>query len=412
MSDNIFVGLDLGTTKVCTIVGYEKDNTLDIIGVGSVPSRGMSNGSIVDISKTTEDIAKSLKTAEIMTGIEINDVSVGISGSHISSMNTKVSIKLKNKEISEQDLENIKNKALIEVKDKVLSDQIIHVIPYEFKVDLQTGIKNPIGMFGSTLEASVHIVKGNPNAIQNIIRCTNEAGLNASSIVLEPLASSTAVLTEDEKNMPCIAILDIGGGTADLTVFYKGEIVHSFILAFGGCNITNDIATVMTISLSEAERIKMKYGVASVAFTGSKKISHKGLSETSSGEVSERDLAEIIEARLNTDILEPIKEELMRTGYFNLLSSIVITGGTSLLKNLDQHAEKIFYKPVRIGFPLKQFSTIYETINNPIFSTGIGLVLKSISTDSCLSVNSVYSGYRRLYNKVKGDISGLYRELF
>jgi len=371
--DNVIVGLDLGTTKVCAIVGEVKESgQVDIIGIGISPSHGLKKGVVVNIDSTVESIKKAVQEAELMAGIEINAVFVGISGSHIRGMNSKGVVKIMNKEVSQTDVARVVDAA--RAINIPMDQQVLHVIPQEFIIDDQDGIKDPLGMFGVRLEAKVHIITGAVTSIQNIVKSCSRAGLHVNDLVLQPLASSRAVLTAEEQNLG-VVVVDIGGGTTDMAIYLEGSLWHTQVLPIGGNHLTSDIAIGLRTPASEAEKIKIKYGCALSAL-----VKHEETLDVPSvgGRpprlLSRQILCEIIEPRVE-ELFSMVQERLKKTGYEDMLASgIVLTGGTALTEGMQDVAERITGMPVRRGTP-RNIGGLMDVVNSPIYSTGVGLVL-------------------------------------
>ena len=369
----LIVGLDIGTTKVCAVVAEPtEEGKLEIIGVGCHPSHGLRKGMVVNVEETINSIKRAIEEAEMMAGCEIRSVYTGIAGNHIQSLNSQGVIALKHREVTRRDIERVIETArMVSLPPE---RQIIHVIPQEFIVDDQTGIHDPQGMAGVRLEVEVHIITASVAAVQTLIRCIQRAGLDVVEIVLQPLAASRAVLTEEEKTLG-VALVDLGGGTTDITVFGNNSIKHSAILAVGGTNITNDIAFGLRTPLSEAEEIKLKYGIASSSFLEKdEEIKIPALGDKKPRSVSRGVLAQIIEPRVE-EILCLIEQELIKTELKDMLASgMVITGGTSLLPGLIEFAEQTFDLPTRVGYP-RGVGGLSDVIRNPIYATAVGLAI-------------------------------------
>ena len=369
----LIVGLDIGTTKVCAVVAEpSEEGKLEIIGVGCYPSHGLRKGMVVNVEETINSIKRAIEEAEMMAGCEIRSVYTGIAGNHIQSLNSQGVIALKHREVTRKDMERVIETArMVSLPPE---RQIIHVIPQEFIVDDQTGIHDPQGMAGVRLEVQVHIITASVAAVQTLMRCIQRAGLDVVEIVLQPLAASRAVLTEEEKTLG-VALVDLGGGTTDITVFGNNSIKHSAILAVGGTNITNDIAFGLRTPLSEAEKIKLKYGIANTSFLEKdEEIEIHALGDKKSRSISRGVLAQIIEPRVE-EILCLIEQELIRTELKDTLASgMVITGGSSLLPGLIELAEQIFDLPTRVGYP-RGVGGLSDVIRNPIYATAVGLAM-------------------------------------
>lgn len=373
MSDNVFVGLDIGTTKVaCIISEVDRNGELKIMGVGVAPSDGLRKGVVVNIDKTVKSIQKAVEEAELMAGIDVEEVYVGIAGDHIRAINSRGAIATKgeNNEISVQDVERaIENARAISMpKDR----EILHVIPQEFIVDEQKGIKDPIGMCGVRLETQVHIITGAVTSAQNIYKSVEKAGLRVKDLVLEPLASSYAVLEEDEKELG-VALIDMGGGTTDIAIYYENSIRHTAVVGMGGEYVTKDIAQGIRTPIDQAEEIKRKHGCAFAPLVKNQQfVSVPGVGGREQREVGRAVLASIIEPRVE-EILTIARREITRTEYANILGAgLVITGGGALMEGIQDLAEKVFELPVKIGYPYG-FGGLAEAARSPIHATGVGL---------------------------------------
>ncbi len=370
--NKLLVGLDIGTTKICTIVGEVQNGLVNIIGIGSHPSRGLRKGVVVNIEGTVQSIRKAVEEAELMAGCQIDSVFAGIAGGHIRGINSHGVIAVKNREITEQDI-----KRVIDAASAIaipMDREVIHVLPQEYIVDDQDGIRDPIGMCGVRLEGKVHIVTGAVTSAQNIIRCSNRAGLHVNDIVLEQLGCSEAVLSPEEKDLGG-AVVDIGGGTTDLVIFCNGSIKHTSVLSLAGNHITSDISLGLRTPAEEAEKLKKRYGCALVSMVSKEEmIEVPSVGGRKSRTLSRQTLAEIIEPRVE-EILTLVQGEIMRSGYANLIGSgIVLTGGTAIMEGMPEIAEQIFDLPVRRGYPVG-ISGLKDLVNSPIFATGVGLVV-------------------------------------
>jgi cell division protein FtsA len=372
MADEIVVGLDIGTTKICAVVGEVRPDAIEIIGIGSHPSEGLRKGVVINIEKTVNSIKEAVEEAETMAGCEISSVYAGIAGGHIKGFNSHGVIALKEKEVTKKDIERV-----IEAASAVaipMDREVIHVLTQEFIVDEQDGIMDPMGMSGVRLEAKIHIVTGAVTSAQNIIKCANRAGLDVCDIVLQSLASSEAVLTDEERNLG-VALLDFGGGTTDLAVFARGTIKHTSVLALGGDNVTYDISIGLRTPMVEAEKIKIRYGCALSSMIGKDEtIDVPGVGGRKSRTLSRQILGEIIEPRME-EIFNLIHNELVRSGYDEMINSgVVVTGGSAELMGIPEMAEQIFNAPSRTGFP-QCVSGLLEVVNKPMYATAVGLVL-------------------------------------
>jgi cell division protein FtsA len=366
------VGLDIGTTKICAVVGEVRQNGISIIGHGVQPSRGIKKGVIINMDSTVESIRKAVEEAEAQVGFNIRTVLTGISGSHIKGFNNTGVIPVKDREIKKGDV----RRAVDAAKSVVIpmDREVIHILPQEFVVDDQDGIKDPVGLSGGRLEARVHIVTGAVTSAQNIIRCTNRTGLNVKDIVLQQLASGESVLSEDERELG-VMLIDIGGGTTDIAIFSKGSIRYTAVLPLGGDHITSDIAVGIRTPLSAAEDIKKHCSCSQAVSAESKEtVEVPAIGESKPRPVAKKMLCQIIQPRME-EILTLVQKELLKSGFREFLSAgAVITGGTALLKGITELAEQVLRMPVRIGYP-RGVSGLDDSMNNPMYATGVGLVL-------------------------------------
>lgn len=371
----IAVGLDVGTTKVCALIGhYDQQGSLEIIGVGSHPSHGLKKGTVVNINKTIQSITAALEEAKLMAGVNIESATIGIAGNHIYSFNSTGVVAVRSKEITEDDVARAIEaaKAVIIPSDR----EILHVISQEFRVDNTRGIKNPVGMCGVRLEVHVHIVTGMTALIQNLVKCVESSGIKASKIVLQPLASSRSVLSVEEKELG-VVIVDIGGGTTDVAVWKDGSLVHSQIIPIGGSHFTNDLAVALKIPHIEAERIKKNHGcVLAEQLNQSAHITVQGISGVKSRQVQLSVIADVLGSRaeelfnvVHQIIIDQDLDVAITGGY-------VFTGGGALIKGLAELGEYVLQKPSKIGYPLP-FGGMTSVMQNPKFSTVLGLVLDS-----------------------------------
>lgn len=369
---DIIVGLDIGTTKICAVVGEMSGGEINIIGIGTHPSHGLKKGVVVDIDSTVNSIKKAVEEAELMAGCEISQVYAGIAGGHITGFNSHGIIAIKGDEITQSDMDRVIDaaKAVAIPTDR----EIIHILPQEFIVDDQGGIQNPVGMSGVRLEARIHMVTGAVASAHNIVKCANKAGLDVCDIVLESLASGEAVLTREERDLG-VALIDIGGGTSDLAIFSGDHIRHTFVLALGGQNLTNDIAIGLRAPLAEAERIKKEYGACLYDHVGADEIIDvPDMTGRAPKKLSRQVLSEILEPRAE-EMFTLIKREIQRAGMENLITSgIVLAGGSALLDGTADLGESIFGLPTRVGTPLG-IRGLVDVVNNPMYATGVGLVL-------------------------------------
>ena len=370
-SDNLIVGLDIGTTKICCIVGHMAPDGLEVVGIGTSPSRGMRKGVVINIESTVAAIRKAIREAELMAGCEIKSVFTGIAGGHIRGMNSQGVIAIKNREVTSDDLQRVIDaaKAIAIPMDR----EVLHILPQEFIIDDQDGIREPLGMSGVRLEAKVHIVTGAVASAQNIIKSCNRAGVDVADIVLEQLASSEAVLSADEKELG-VALVDIGGGTADIAIYADGAIKYTSVLSIGGDHLTNDIAVGLRTPMAEAEKIKQAYGCCLTSMVGKDEtIEVPSVGGREPRILSRQLLAEILEPRVE-EMFSLINREIIKSGYDELIASgVVITGGTAILPGMPELAEQIFNLPVRRGTPV-DIGGLADVVNSPIYASGVGLV--------------------------------------
>ncbi|MEK6656066.1 MAG: cell division protein FtsA [Nitrospirota bacterium] len=400
--ENIIVGLDVGTTKICAVVGeVVEGNKIDIIGIGTSPSKGLRKGVVTNIESTVESIKKAVEEAELMAGVEINSVYAGIAGGHIKSFNSRGVIAIKNKEVTHADINRVIDAARAVAIP--LDREVLHVIPQEFIIDEQDGIKEPLGMSGVRLEAEVHIVTGAVTSAQNIIKSVNRAGLHVIDIILQPLASSEAVLTSDEKELG-VAVVDIGGGTTDIATFVNGSLWHTAVLGIGGNHLTNDVAVGLRTPASEAEKIKVKYGCALTSMVKEDEtIEVPSVGGRPPRVVSRQVLSEIIEPRAE-EIFSLVQRELKKTGYEDLVASgAVITGGASIMEGMTEVAERIMDMPVRRGMP-SNIGGLVDMVSNPMFATGVGLILYAVKDHEKKEVKKFAdkASFNNVFSKMKG----------
>jgi cell division protein FtsA len=370
---NLIVGLDIGTSKVAAIVGeLTSDGNIEIIGIGSTPSRGLKKGVVVNLESTVQSIQRAIEEAELMAGCQIKSVYAGIAGSHIRSLNSHGIVAIKDKEVTQYDIDRVIDSARAVA---IPADQkILHILPQEFVIDLQDGIKEPIGMSGIRLEAKVHMVTGSVSASQNIVKCIRRCGLEVDDIVLEQLASCNSVLTEDEKELG-VCLIDIGGGTTDIAIFVDGAIKHTAVIPIAGDQVTNDIAVALRTPTLNAEDIKRRYACALTQLANvDETIEVPSIGDRAPRKISTQNLAEIIEPRYE-ELMLLVQSELRRSGYEELIAAgIVLTGGSSKVMGLIDLAEEIFHMPVRMGGP-QNVTGLAEVVKNPIHSTGVGLLM-------------------------------------
>ncbi|MBZ2167167.1 cell division protein FtsA [Marinobacter sp. chi1] len=372
-TENMIVGLDIGTSKVVAIVGKRKmDGTIEVVGIGSHPSRGLKRGVVVNIETTVQAIQRAVEEAELMAGCRIHSVYAGIAGSHIKSLNSHGIVAIRDREVTQADIDRVIDAAQAVA---IPADQkILHILPQEFVIDSQEGIKEPLGMSGVRLEAKVHLVTCAVNAAQNIEKCVKRCGLEVDDIILEQLASSHAILTEDEKELG-VCVVDIGGGTTDIAVFTGGAIRHTAVIPIAGDQVTNDIAMALRTPTQNAEEIKIKYACALTQLAGADEtIKVPSVGDRAPRDLSRQALAEVVEPRYE-ELFTLVQSELRRSGFEDLIpAGIVITGGSSTMEGVVELAEEIFHMPVRLASP-QAVSGMTEVVNNPIYATGVGLLI-------------------------------------
>src|SRR5512138_1598966 len=372
---NLIVGLDIGTSKVVAIVGeMTSDGRIEVVGLGSHPSRGLKRGVVVNIESTVQSIQRAVEEAELMAGCEIHSVYAGFAGSHVRSLNSHGIVAIKNKEVTGEDVDRVIDAARAVA---IPADQkILHILPQEFLIDSQEGIREPIGMSGVRLEAKVHIVTGAESAAQNIVKCVQRCGLTVEDVVLEQLASSYAVLTEDEKELG-VCLVDMGGGTTDIAIFSGGAIQHTAVIPIAGDQVTNDIAVSLRTPLPYAEEIKIKYACAlSQLANPDETIEVPSVGDRPPRRLARQTLAEVVEPRYE-ELFQLVREELRRSGFEELIAAgVVLTGGSAKMEGAIELAEEVFHMPVRLGVP--QFvEGLSDVVRNPIHATGVGLLLYS-----------------------------------
>ncbi len=370
--ERLIVGLDIGTSKVLAIVGEIGANgRVEIIGVGYHPSRGLKKGVVVNIESTVQSIQRAIEEAELMAGCQINSVYAGIAGSHINSFNSHGIVAIRDKEVANSDIERVIEAARALA---IPADQkVLHILPQEFIIDKQEGIREPIGMCGVRLEAKVHIVTGAVSAAQNIIKCVRRCGLEVDDIILEQLASSIAVLTDDERELG-VCLVDIGGGTTDICVFTDGAIRHTAVIPIAGDQVTNDIAVALRTPMQYAEEIKKQYGCALTQLAQhDEAIEVPSVGDRAPRTLARQTLAEVIEPRIE-ELYTLVAAELRRSGFEDLVGSgVVLTGGSSKLQGMVELAEEVFHMPVRLGVP-QDIGGLTGVVENPMYATGVGLV--------------------------------------
>ncbi len=368
----LIVGLDIGTSKVVAIIGeISLEGDIEIVGIGSSPSKGMKKGVVVNIESTVQSIQRAVEEAELMAGCQIHSVYVGIAGSHIRSLNSHGIVAIKDKEVYRADLERVIDAAQAVA---IPADQkILHILPQEYVIDDQGGIKEPLGMSGVRLEAKVHLVTCAVNAAQNIEKCIRRCGLEVEEIILEQLASSYSVLTDDERELG-VCMVDIGGGTTDIAIFTEGSIRHTGVIPIAGDQVTNDIAMALRTPTQHAEEIKIKYACALTQLAGpDETIKVPSVGDRAPRDLSRQSLAEVVEPRYD-ELFTLVQAELRRSGYEDMVpAGVVLTGGTSKMEGVVELAEEIFHMPVRVGYP-QTVRGLNDIVRNPIYATSVGLL--------------------------------------
>lgn len=414
---NLIVALDIGTTKVCTTIGHQDQNGFEIIGVGSHPSYGLKKGSVVNIDKTVKSIHSSLEDAKLMAGVsDVQSATIGIAGNHIYCFNSSGVVAIKGKEITNTDVSRVLEaaKAVLIPSDR----EVLHVIPQEFRVDSTTGIKDPIGMCGSRLEAHVHIVTGKTPLIQNILKCVEAAGIIADDIILQPIASSRSVLTQEEKDLG-VVLIDIGGGTTDLAVWKGGSLIHSQIIPVGGNHFTNDLAVALKIPHNEAERVKINHGsVLAEKLNQQAHITVHGLSGTKPREVRLGDVAQVLGSRAE-ELFNIVNKQIREKGLSDMITGgHIITGGGALIKDLSELGEYLLDKPTKIGYP-RPFGGMTTVMQDPKFATVLGLLLEAnkenldhVVVKKKVSKNSEANFEGDLLGRFSDSLKSVFKEIF
>jgi cell division protein FtsA len=403
---NLIVGLDIGTSKVVAIVGeINDDGGIEVVGIGSHPSRGLKRGVVVNIESTVHSIQRAVEEAELMAGCDIHSVYTGIAGSHIRSLNSHGIVGVRDKEVSAGDVDRVIDAARAVA---IPADQkILHILPQEFLIDNQGGIREPVGMSGVRLEAKVHMVTGAESAAQNIVKCVQRCGLEVDDIVLEQLASSYSVLTDDEKELGS-CIVDIGGGTTDIAVFLGGAIQHTSVIPIAGDQVTNDIAVSMRTPTQYAEEIKIKYACAlSQLANPDETIEVPSVGERPPRRLARQTLAEIVEPRYE-ELFGLIRDELRRSGFEELIAAgVVITGGSAKMEGAVELAEEVFHMPVRLGSP-QYVEGLMDVVRNPIYATGVGLLLYGFESMSRRTTRGapISSNLGDVWDRMKSWFSG------
>ena len=410
---NIIVGLDIGTSKIVAIVAEMKpegsgsdgnNGGFEIIGMGTHPSRGLKKGVVVNIETTVSAIQRALEEAELMADCKISEVLTGIAGSHVRSFNSQGMVPIKDKEVTQFDIDRVIETAkAVQIPN---DQQILHILNQEFIIDGQEDVREPLGMSGVRLEVKVHIVTGAVSAAQNIIKCVRRCGLEVRDLVLQPLASATAVVSEDEKDLG-VCLIDIGGGTTDMAVFTHGAIRHTAVIPIAGDQITSDIAMALRTPTKDADDIKMKHGCAlSQLADPQEMIEVPGVGDRGTKQLSRKTLAEVIEPRVE-ELYSLVQSELRRSGYEELLSSgIVLTGGSSMMQGMVELGEEIFHMPVRVGQPSYN-GGLAEVVRHPRYSTAMGLLIEGMQQYRLQEIARTQTGaFQQLLDRMKAWFKG------
>ncbi len=369
----LLVGLDIGTSKVVAVVGEQhKDGSIEVVGVGMAPSRGLKRGVVVDIESTVQSIRRAVEEVEMLVGCEVQSVFAGIAGSHIRGMNSHGIVAIKDREVTRGDVEKVMDAARAMA---IPADQrLLHVLPQEYVIDGQDGIRHPVGMSGVRLEAQVYLITGSDSAAQNVSKCVVRCGLHVDQLIVEQLASAHAVLTDDEKELG-VCLVDIGAGTTDIAVFSGGAIRHASVIPIAGDQVTNDIAVAMRTPTQHAEEIKLKYACALRQLASADEtISVPGVGDRSTRTLARQTLAEVVQPRYE-EIYQLVQADLHRSGFADQVAAgIVLTGGAARMEGVTELAEEFFHLPVRVGTP-QNITGLKEVVSNPMFATGVGLLL-------------------------------------
>ena len=399
----LVVGLDIGTYKVAAIVSEVTEAGVEIVGIGTAPSRGLRKGVVVNIDATVESIRRAIDEAELMAGCEIHTVFAGIAGVHVKGFNSHGVVAVRSSEVALGDVDRVLDAARAVALP--MDRQVVHVLPQEFIVDDQDGIKEPVGMSGVRLESKVHMITASVTSIQNVVKCCERSSLHVSRVVLEPLASSEAVVTPEEKELG-VALIDIGGGTTDVVVFHNGAVRHTAVLPIGGNHLTSDIATGLRTPFGDAEKIKQRFGCAlSNMVSREETIDVPSVGGRGPRILSRQILAEIIEPRVE-EIFTLVSRELVRSGFEDLLASgVIVTGGTTILEGLPELAEQVFHLPVRRGVPL-HVGGLVDVVSSPMYATGVGLILFALLQSDGATINGHFWG------RMRQRVGDLVREFF
>ncbi len=406
IGNEMIVGLDIGTSKVVAIVGeVGPEGDLEIVGIGSHSSRGLKKGVVVNIESTVQSIQRAVEEAELMAGCQIHSVFAGIAGNHIRSLNSHGIVAIRDREVFQPDIERVIDAAQAVA---IPADQkILHILPQEYLVDTQEGVKEPLGMAGVRLEAKVHLVTCAVNAEKNIEKCIRRCGLEVEDIILEQVASGSAVLTEDEKDLG-VCLVDIGGGTSDIAIFAGGAIRHTAVIPIAGDQVTNDIAMALRTPTQNAEDLKIKYACALASLAGENEtIKVPSVGDRSDRDLSRQALAEVVEPRYD-ELFHLIRAELRRSGFEELIAAgIVLTGGTSKMEGVAELAEEIFHMPISIGRP-HSVSGLADIVKNPIYSTAVGLLQYGAKQQNDNLVLPANVGMETVVGRVKNWFMGSY----
>lgn len=401
---NLLVGLDIGTTKVVALIGEINVNgDIEIVGVGVQPSRGLKRGVVVNIDSTVQSIQRAIEEAELMSGCRVYSAYAGIAGSHIRSMNSHGIVAIRDKEVKNADIDRVIDAAKAVA---ISADQrILHILPQEFVIDHQEGIREPIGMSGVRLESKIHIVTGAVSAAQNIVKCVEQCGIQVNDIILEQLASSYSVLSEDEKDLG-VCVVDIGGGTTDMAVFTEGAIRHTGVIPIAGDQVTNDIAVALRTPTKYAEEIKLKYGTVELDGSESDSIEVPSVGKRVARQISRKSLVDVIRARYE-ELFVLLAAELRRSGFEDMVASgVVLTGGAGMMDGALELAEEIFQMPVRIGTP-QHVSGLTGSVQTPIYATSVGLLLYAHEQDGGTHVKApVVNGVQSVWGRMRSWFHG------
>ncbi|HSF46842.1 MAG TPA: cell division protein FtsA [Burkholderiales bacterium] len=404
-SKNLIVGLDVGTSKIlCVVAEMKPDGGMEVVGMGHHPSRGLKKGVVVNIESTVNAIQRAVEEAELMADCQIREVYTGIAGSHIKSFNSHGMVAIKDREVSQVDVDRVMETA--KAVNIPTDQQILHILNQEFIIDGQEDVREPLGMAGVRLEAKVHIVTGAVSAAQNIMKCVRRCGLEVKDLVLQPLASATAVLSEDEKDLGA-CLVDIGGGTTDVAVFTGGAIRHTAVIPIAGDQITNDVAMALRTPTRDAEYIKCRHGCALTQLADpGQTVEVPGVGDRGARQLSRQTLAEVIEPRVE-ELYSLVQAELRRSGFEELLSSgLVLTGGSSAMPGMVELGEEIFHLPVRLGLP-QYVGGLSEVVRNPRYSTALGLLLTALTQRERQQLVKMRNGsIKSLANRMKAWFQG------